>query len=349
MVTTTDRYELSPEELVSDYRAYKLRKAENSREPAVSNRCSELGHPCTAYAYFSRTVPADERPSVSEDLAEIFDEGKKQERSIQADLLEMHYDVKRQQERLYWPKYNITGHKDFAISKNGSPYVRCEFKSVNPYTFDKLSTPEDVRNNKATWVQKWYSQTILYMLLDNQKEYWLFLKNKSRGSIKPIRFVWNDQLWEDAEALLKKAETVNRLVQIGEKPTQDMKIANADECSRCQFFTVCLPEMNFGVAARILSDELADELAEKTERLLVLKPFAKEYEDLDEEVKADIKGVVGDGSQVVYGDYIANVKRVQMKAQPEKVTPAKPASVQVRITFQKTGGVDGSNGEVPNP
>lgn len=309
------RNQLTPQKVVADYRAHKLEKANSSREPSASNRCSELGHPCTAYLYFARTVPAELRPPISEDLAEIFDEGKKQERAIQADLLEMGYDIKRQQESLRWPQYNITGHKDFEISKNGSEWVDCEFKSVNPYTYEKLNSPEDVRESKAAWTQKWYGQTVLYMLLKGKKQYWLLLKNKSKGSIKPIAFSWNDQVWQDAEALVQKAEKVNGLVQIGQMPSADLKIDNPDECARCQFVTVCLPGMSFGPGAQILTDEVADELAGMSNRREELKPLADEFEELDGEIKARIKSVCPDGATaVVYGEWIANVKRIEKKA-----------------------------------
>jgi len=308
---------LKPEQLVADYRSYKLQKATNSREPSQSNRCSELGHPCTAYCVFARTVPVHLRPAISEDLAEIFDEGKKQEQAIQIDLLEMGYQVQRQQETLRWPKYNIVGHKDFSISKGGSPFVRCEFKSVNPYTYEKLNTPEDVRNNNSSWVQKWYSQTVLYMLLDDQKEYWLFLKNKSRGSIKPIVFKWNDQVWEDAEALIKKAEQVNKLVEVGKPPKEELKISTPEDCSHCQFLTVCNPNLDFGVGAQILTEEQAADLSVKLERWEEIKPIAKEFDNLDDELKSEVKSiaVATQTDSVVIGDWLASLKHQNVKAE----------------------------------
>jgi hypothetical protein len=329
-MTTTQAKSLTPEEVVADYRAYKLRKASVAQEPSSSNRCSELGHPCFAYCYFARTVPASERPAISEDLAEIFDEGKEQERIIQSNLLEMGYDVKRQQQGLRWQQYNIVGHQDFAISKNGSPYVDCEFKSVNPYTFEQLKVPEDVRNHSATWVQKWYGQTVLYLLLKGTKEYWLFLKNKSRGTIKPIVFLWNDQVWQDAEALIKKAEKINELVQIKQRPGDDLKLADADVCSSCSFYTNCLPDLLYGPGAVIFTEEDVADLLPQLERRAELDPLRKEFEELDKELKQEMKMHASQGqNRIVIGDWVVEISEINKK------TYEVPAHTEQRVTFFK--------------
>jgi hypothetical protein len=92
--------------------------------------------------------------------------------------------------------------------------------------------------------------------------------------------------------------------------------------------------MEFGPGAKVLTEESASELAQKTERLLELRPLAKEYEALDDELKEEVKALCADGSeQVVYGDYVATVKRIQVNGSPEKVVPAKPGYVQQRVTF----------------
>lgn len=336
MEAQVERWELTPEILVADYEAYKVSKSRSFAGPSQANRCSVLGHPCTAYTYYDRTVPGDQRREINAGLAQIFDEGREQERIIQRDLLEMGYDVSQQQGSLTWPAYNISGHRDFKISKGGSPVVRCEFKSVNPYIFDKLNTVEDVRTHHMFFIQKWYSQTVLYLLLEGQKTYWLFLKNKTSGRIKCLVFQWNDQMWEDAEALIKKAERINKLIQIGEKPTADEKISNPDDCARCEFFTACLPELNFGLAAKVLTDELAAEMQAKLDRHATLKPFSKEYEELDEELKGEIKSLTVDGSEdVVIGDWLAHVKLINVKAVPAKTVEAKAATTQKRISFTK--------------
>lgn len=324
-----NRPELTPEKVISDYKTHKLSKARHFSGPSKANRCSVLGHPCLAYCFYDRTVPSNERREIDAGLAAVFDEGKEQERVIQRDLLEMGYDVSQQQGSLEWPAFSITGHKDFKISKNGSPWARCEFKSVNPYTFQVLKTVEDVRTSKTLFVRKWYGQTVLYLVLEGQETYWLFLKNKSNGEIFPIVFQWNDQLAEDAEALLKKAERVNQLIQIGEKPKPEEKLSDPKICTKCEFQTTCLPAINFGKAAEILTGEQAEEVAGMLDEMATLEASADRYEELDKEVKARAKSVTA--LHIVANDWVLEKTIVEKKAYTVK------AQTQTRVTFMKVG------------
>jgi len=236
---------------------------------------------------------------------------------------------------MVWSKYQISGRKDLRIRKIGVKHgIQTEVKSCSPFTYNSINSVQDIRDHRWSFIQKWDRQVCLYMVLQGVEKYWLLLKNKASGEIKIIEYTLGDEELQIAEGMTKKAETVNRLVQIGQLPNASMKISTPDLCTQCEFFNVCLPELNFGLAAHVLTDERAIELASKTARLMELKPFAKEFEELDEEVKDEIKALVSDGGeQVVYGDWVASVKYVALKAQPEKTVPAKPAGTQKRITF----------------
>lgn len=326
---------LSSGRLVDEYWALKKRSSRSS--VANANWVTTLGHECDAYAVYNRTVlPKDRRP-LKESLGMIFAEGDDQARAIKRDLYAMGYEVEGAEGQMAWPKYQITGRQDLTIRKNGVRFsVHAEIKSCSPFTYDSIGSIEDLKTHKWSFIQKWYAQVCLYMVLQGVGEYWMILKNKSTGQIKILEFTLGDDELQRAEVMIAKAEKVNRLVQIGEMPSAEMKISTPDLCAECEFFPVCLPELNFGMAAKVLTDDTAAELAQKTERLTELKPFAKEYEDLDDEVKGEIKALCADGGEnVVYGDWVASIKRIEIKAQPEKLVPAKPASIQQRVSFIK--------------
>jgi len=319
---------LMPDNLISDYE--RLRASQSGyRGPSANNRCSMLGHPCAAYCFFDRTVPAERRAAIPEHVALLFAEGRYQERVIMQDLLAMGYDVVESQGSLAWPTYQITGHRDMKISKAASPVVRCEFKSVSPYIYDKLNTVEELRDSKLLWVRKWYSQVVLYMLLDGEESYWLILKNKSTGRIKVIVFAWNDEMFRDAEALVKKAEKVNRWVTAGQGNykaglPEEAKLTDAEVCADCEFFAVCLPPLHLAPDARIIAD---DELATRLARREELQPAAKEFDELDGEIKDHAKAVAAGASSVVCGDWLITLKNYDVKEKRISATTATRVSI----------------------
>lgn len=331
-----ERPALEPQKVEEDYRAHKLRDREGRGGVASANWVTTLAHACEAYAVYNRRVPYEQRRKIDAGLAMIFSEGNDQARAIKRDLLDMGYEVEGEEGQMAWPAFQITGRKDFKLRRQGLPSVRVEAKSCNPYIFDSLKTVQDLRNHRSEWVQKWDKQVAVYMVLQNVDHYWLLLKNKSTGNIHIIEYHLGDEELQIAEAMLKKAERVNKLVQIGQAPSADQKISNPDDCARCEFFPVCLPELNFGLAAKVLTDELAAEMQAKLDRHATLKPFSKEYEELDEELKGEVKSLTVDGTEdVVIGDWLAHVKLINVKAVPAKTVEAKAASTRKQISFTK--------------
>lgn len=345
------RYELTPEQLVSDYRTYKGQRL-HGRSLATANWVTTLAHECEAYGVFMRTVPAEKRLLMKESLGMVFSEGDDQARAIKRDLLDMGYEVEGAEGQMSWGAFQITGRQDLKIRRQGARHsIYAEIKSCSQYSYDSVNSVDDMQSHKWMYVRKWYAQVCLYMLLRAVEKYWVILKNKQTGQIKIIVFEMDANAWAAADAMVEKAKRINEFVHIGKMPTPEMKIEEPSLCQECEMFPVCNPSLNFGTAATILDEELAAELSSRTARILELKPLAKEYEDLDDEVKSTVKSLcsTSGSSQVVYGDYIANVKDVQIKGVPEKLVPAKPAYVQKRVSFQATGGASGSNSALPNP
>lgn len=329
--------QLTPEKLVADYRQYKTSRL-SGRSIANANWVTTLAHECEAYGVYMRTVPPQKRRKMKESLGMIFSEGDDQARAIKRDLMDMGYEVEGAEGQVSWPKFQITGRKDLRIRKIGVRHgISTEVKSCSPFTYDSINTPEDVRTHKWVFMRKWFGQVALYMVLQGEEKYWLLLKNKSTGQIKVIEFTLGDEEWAAADVMTKKAERINEFVQIGKMPTPEMKISTPDLCTECEFFDTCLPELNMGMGAKILDEERAAELSAQADRWTELKPIAKEFNDLDEELKGEVKSMTIDGEEsLVFGDWVANVKRTEIK--PEKA-PRK-GFTKVAVTFVKAAPVN---------
>lgn len=304
--------ELDPQEIIQDYERFKLSHS-GAKGMASSNWPTVLAHRCTAYAVFNRIVPADQRRSIAASLAMIFEEGKDQHLRVKRDLLDMGYEVLGDEAPLQWREYNISGKKDFAVRRNGSEAVDVDVKSCNQWTFEALNTVEDVRQHKSDWIRAWDRQLSMYMVLKGRSKYFMLLKNKTTGAWKIIVYTLGAAELEIAEQMIKRAEFVNELVQIGvdvESVPTDSKLADPDVCAECQFLTVCNPPLVFGPGARILNEAEAAEMAEMADRRAELAANAKAYAELDEELKDRVKRAAGEeAKQVVFGDWVASVNR----------------------------------------
>lgn len=307
---------LRPQDVVTAYEKYKT--SERGRfSVATSNWPTALSHPCTAYALYNRIVPSEARRAIGTDLAMIFSEGNDQARIVKRDLEDAGFEVTGQESQMVWAKYQISGRQDVSLYKKGyKEKVHCEIKSCAPFTYDAIHTVQDLMNEQKEWLHRWYKQVCLYMVLQGVERYWLILKNKARGGIKIIEFTMTDHVYETAEAMLQKAEHTNKLVQIGGLPDKNDKLSDPDYCAECPFFDTCLPNLAFGPGATVLTDEQCADMEMRLNRRKELEPAYKEFKDLDEEIKEDIKGIHAnsDSEQVVAGDWICLVKESQRKA-----------------------------------
>src|SRR6266550_4345335 len=323
---------LKPEQLVADYVRFK-NPTRSGRSLATANWVTTLAHDCEAYAVYMRTVPTDKRLPMKESLGMIFSEGNDQARAMKRDLSDMGYEVEGAEDQVAWPQYQITGRQDFKIRKNGvKGHVFAELKSCSPFTYDSINSVDDIKYHKWPFIVKWWRQVCLYMLLKAVENYWMILKNKSTGQIKIIEFKMDDDAYKVAEWMTKKAETVNKLVQIGQMPSEAQKISAPDLCPECEFFAVCNPAIDFGVGAQIMGEEEALEAVKQLERRAEIEALADEYEDLDKALKTLVKNLTApDGEQVVIGDWLASVSYQNVK---EEKAPRK-AFRKTLIKFTK--------------
>jgi hypothetical protein len=324
--------QLTAEYIVSEYEKYKSSKRRGGTL-ATANWPTVLANQCEAYAVYMRTVPPERRRKIGTDLAMIFEEGNEQHRIVKRDLAEAGFECSDEETQAAWPKYQISGRKDLKIWKHGyAEKLNVEVKSCSPYTFDAINSADDLKKSSKDWLVKWWKQVSLYQVLIGVERYLMLLKNKSTGAIKIIEFHLDDEGYQAAEAMLKKAERVNHLVQIGEPPSPAQKLGDADVCCECEFFDTCLPEIAFGPGATVLSEEEATELSAQLDRREALEPAKREFDQIDREVKGSIKALaLGGTNKVVAEEWIATVKDVGKDAYTV------PAHMEKHISFFRVG------------
>ena len=255
--------------------------------PVNANRASELGHECLRYLVLNRTR-WQEKTLHDARLQLIFDMGRMVEDQVMADLREAGITVVEQQRPFSWAKYQITGSIDAKIAIDGDAYPT-EIKSAAPYSFDSINCIEDMRRHKYHYMRKYPAQLTLYLLMDDKDKGLFLFKNKSTGQLKEI---WLDLDYDFAESLIKKAEQINTYVANGTLP--DPMDYSEEICPECPFTHICLPE-RIGKEVEVVDDGRLLELVTRYEEL---KPLAKEFEDVDRQLKPLVEGkeklLVGD-------------------------------------------------------
>lgn len=268
--------------------------------PCHTNRASEAGHPCERYLVLRRLKWQDAQPHDVR-LQLLFDEGNHQEQIVLRDLEDAGVRIIQQQSDYVWPAFELSAHLDGKAVLSETEAAPIECKSMSPHIWDKVNTLADLLESDKPWLQKYPAQIQLYLLLANAERGFLILKNKSTGELKEIE-VRLDLGY--AESVLQKLERVNRHVAAGTIPEPIRYEENI--CDRCPFFqTVCLVEVKR--TALELSED--GELAKKLARRAALEPMAKEFKTLDEDIKAQVKGL----EKVACGNFLLLGKNVTRK------------------------------------
>lgn len=295
--------------------------------PVNSNRASDLGIPCVRYHVLNRTR-WQEKTLHDVGLQMVFDMGNEIEDIVLKDLSEAGIKVIEQQRSFSWPEYQITGHVDGKILADDGQVYPLEIKSCSPYVFKSINTINDLINGKYGYLRKYPAQLTLYMLMDNKEKAVFLFKEKSSGALKEI---WFDLDYQMGEILLKRAEEINKHVADNTLPEP---INNDMWCGNCPFDHICLP-VQIGKEVEIDTGELATML----DRLEELKPFTKEYDEIDEQVKSLVEGKekILAGYWFVTGKYLEKKSYdvpADIKAAYEKVTKYWRRKVQ-RIDNEK--------------
>ena len=274
--------------------------------PVHANRASESGHPCLKYLVLNRTRWQEKTlPDVN--LQFVFDEGNIHEAALLRELSEAGLKVVEQQRPFSWPKYQITGSIDAKVQLNGGPAIPLEIKTMSPFVFNSVNSPDDMLKGKYVYLRKYPAQMQLYMLMDNIETGLMLCKNKVNGQLKEIPFILD---YGYAEEIIKRLEEVNRHVAAGTLPNQEWA---DDMCPDCSFVHICAPDRS-GVELQIINDQ---ELEWKLNRLDELKPIMAEYEALDEEIKERLKGK----EKFCVGNWLIQGKWVENKGGVREINP----------------------------
>jgi CRISPR/Cas system-associated exonuclease Cas4 (RecB family) len=247
--------------------------------PVHTNRASQLGHPCTRFLVFDRTR-WEEKTLHDERLQMIFDLGNDCEARVLRDLTDAGLEIIEQQRAFEWKDYQITGHIDAKALIDGKAYP-LEVKSMSPFAYDKVNSVEDMLKSKYAYMRAYPGQMTLYLLMDNKERGFFLCKNKVSGAMKEIPV---DLDYELGESLLKKAEAINAHVAAGTLP--DPIEYDENVCSECGYNHICVPD-RMGKEVEIVDDNELAELLAEWERL---KPFSKEYDEVDKRISEIVNG-----------------------------------------------------------
>lgn len=266
-----------------------IKRAKIRQTPVNSNRASQIGHPCERYLVYERTR-WNEKILHGVDLQYIFDMGSAIERVVLTELDEAGILVIQQQRDFSDPRYQITGSIDGLIKIDNEIYP-LEIKSCSPFIFDSLHTGEDLAKSKYPHIRAYRAQLTIYMFLSNLTKGVILFKNKVSGRLKEI---WLELDYDYTEVLLKKVESVNRHCADGTLPLRieyDERI-----CGECGYRHICVPPVNR--AGMEFKNDI--ELENLLNRYFELKPIVDEYNEIDEQLKERLKGVV----KTICGDYL---------------------------------------------
>lgn len=264
--------------------------------PCHINRASSLGDPCERRLVLERTSWQEKKPH-DVGLQYVFDEGNLQERAVLNDLEEAGIRIIEQQRDFSWKEYQITGHIDGKISVDGKT-PPLEIKSMSPNIWRTMETEDDLK--RYPWTDRYRAQIQLYLLMAEEEEGILILKNKSTGQLKQINIALD---YEFAESLIQKAERINDHVKNDTLPNY---VEDKSLCAECAFVHICCPKIEYGEELEIVNDA---ELIEMLNRREVLIPLKKEYEQLDKEIKA----FIGDRENIMAGEWHLTVKESERK------------------------------------
>ena len=179
-----------------------------------------------------------------------------------------------------------------------------EIKSVNPMMFPRLHTAEDML--KSPWMRKWPRQLWSYLYGKNE-EVGFFLLDDLLGHWRliPVELDYGEM-----EQILKRCEAAVEHLAQGTLPDYH---PDAEGCERCWAFgRVCFPPIDRPGMQMTDNPELEAQLDRRAE----LDSIYREYLDLDDAVKAAVKGKDG----LVVGKWLITGKaqKRHYKAQAER-------------------------------
>lgn len=264
-------------------------------------RASSIGFECDRKHYYDLT---ERRKAPSIELQSIWEEGKHLEKFTEKQLIEMGYELNDRQREHRLENPLITAHIEGKLRKGDGPWWPYDVKSCNPWDFPKLTSAEDFILSKKPHQRNYATQILIYMLGTESEYGCLIMKDKQTGQVRDVWFSFNEHISLLDEAI-KRAQRVYAAREAKQAPE---RTENRDLCSRCDWASVCLPDLiNNGGVDFIESEELAEHLKRRAD----LKELAAEYEEIDDKIKSTVKQY-GTGEKVC-GNWLMTVKQRSVK------------------------------------
>lgn len=293
-------------------------KESKERRQQYTNRCSQLGDPCERRLFYHRAAWDQSRP-IEDGLAGVFRTGTALEPVIMRNLSDIGeralppFRIVGQQSVMrdeLFDAHQISGTCDGFLQvqpslKDWHTVAVVDVKTCSPNIFTTLESIESL--NRYPWTAKYKAQLMLYALANNIEWCLLLFVNKSNlWEYKAIPFPLD---YEYAESLIQKADRVNAAVAQNAPPP---KLNRMDECERCEFRHVCLPELESNGTLELSLDTELEELLLERE---ALQPSQKRWNQID----GILKKRLVPGQDLCVGKFV--VTWVQ-KHREEKVIPA---------------------------
>lgn len=291
--------QISLPDIAGAWRSFKEKRIK--QYPQNNLRASSIGHPCKRHHYHS-IKDWREKQLYDAILQSIFDEGNLHEKDVMSQLTEMGFKVIEQQRAFQFDKPKITGTID-GILLWKEQRIPFDIKSISPHEFPKISSAEDMINSPKIWHRLYPAQIQIYMLMTESPVGCFIMKNKLTGELKPI-FMEIDYIY--ADTLLQRAQEVYDALA---KEIPPERINDFDICSKCAFKHICLPDLAMGPGVKVIEDV---ELVGLIERRQQLQEVAKEFKELDEQIK-EVVTQDGPGEKIA-GDWLIQVKEFERKA-----------------------------------
>lgn len=220
------------------------------------------------------------RPAPGPDLQARFEAGNGFEKAVVRELLDMGFDFQQSQAPVEIKnragEIIATGRIDGFIRFEGVR-VPVEIKSMAPAIFQGIKSVEDFQ--RKPWLRKYTRQLTMYMY-GNNCEHGLFIVGDMLGHWKMLPLVLD---YGEAESILQRLERVHAAIKARRYP--DRIVYDQSICGKCPFAVLCLPDM-VNAETEIINTPETEAMLERHEEL---KPLAKEYEDLHENIKGSFK------------------------------------------------------------
>lgn len=273
----------------------KLKRSRIRISSARSTRAGSIGHDCERFIFYERTA-GDLRTPHDERLQAIFDLGNELEPFVIREIEAMGFEVVQRQRDHFDRVYEIGARADVALRRPSWPRaITTEIKGLAQHIAESIETVEDIRDSHMPHLRRYYSQLQTYLHLEGSDLGVFAFLNKGTGR---IRFYDCPRDQGHIDKLLARAARVRDAVRANEP----LPRAEGDECARCPFQHVCLPDRTFGPGVRIIDSEEVQALIGLRFDLADAK---RDYEAADRQLK---KLLPETDAEVIVGDYLVTGK-----------------------------------------